>query len=109
MSKIVVAKLVRLAKDGDHYNKELVAKVMRTSAKVDDDFVKEFNKTWKTSGQLYIVDEDKTKQRDEKLNGKNENNDREELKSQADELGISYPKNIKTENLKQKIEDHLNS
>ena len=67
MSKIVVAKKVRLGKDGNKFSKKLIAQVERTNAKVDDEFIKGFNENWKTSGRLYIVDEELTKERDEKL------------------------------------------
>lgn len=67
MSKIVVAKLVRLGKDGDSFSKKLEAAEIRTSAKVNEDYVKGFNANWKTSGQLYIINEKATKEREESL------------------------------------------
>lgn len=67
MSKIVVAKLVRLGKDGDSFSKKLEAAVLRTNAKIDDEYLNGFNANWKTSGQLYIVDEKATKEREEAL------------------------------------------
>ena len=67
MSKIVVAKLVRLGQDGNSFKKDLIAKTMRTNAKVDDEYLKEFNASWKTRGQLYIIDEDATRVRNEAL------------------------------------------
>lgn len=70
MSKIVVAKLLRLGKDGDKFSKKLIAKVERTNAKVDDEFIKRFNDNWKTSGRIYEIDKEATKLRDEALKPK---------------------------------------
>lgn len=61
---ISVYKLIRLAKDGDSFKKDLVAQTLRTSVKIDDEFVEEFNKKWKTSGQLYVKDSKLTKARE---------------------------------------------
>ncbi len=70
MSKIVVAKLLRLGKDGDNFSKKLIAQVERANAKIDDDFIKSFNTNWKTSGRIYEIDKEATKLRDEKLKPK---------------------------------------
>lgn len=70
MSKIVVAKLIRLGKDGDKYKKDIHAHIMRTSAKVEVSYIEEFNKRWETSGQLYIVDKELTAKRDEEIEPK---------------------------------------
>lgn len=109
MSKIVVAKKVRLGMDGDQFNKDLIAKVERTNAKVDDEYLKDFNKNWKTSGRLYIVDEKATAERDASLTkeakpSKDSSKDvREALKKEADDMGLEYPKNISNEKLAELI------
>lgn len=64
MSKIVVCKLVRLGMDGDKFKKELVAQEERTSVKITKEEMTKQNKLWKTTGRLYILDEDKTKERE---------------------------------------------
>jgi hypothetical protein len=74
MSKIVVAKLVRLGKDGDKFKKDLIAQTERTNAKVDEDYVKECNANWETSGRLYIVDKEATEKRNEEVKGYPNNN-----------------------------------
>ena len=105
MSKIMVAKLVRLGINGNNFDKKLIAKVERTNAKIDDEQIERFNQSWKTSGRLYIVDEDLTKERNNELAKKAPKADdnskaiREALKAEADDLGIEYKKNIKTEAL----------
>jgi HD superfamily phosphohydrolase len=110
MEKIVVCKLVRLAKNGDSFDQKLVAQELRTNAKVDDEYMKRFNENWKTSGQMYIMDEAKTKERDE-LSVKQEvkkeevKSLREQLKEEAKELGLTYPKNISNEKLAELIGD----
>lgn len=113
MQEIVVAKLIRLGKNGDSFDKKLVAQVMRTNAKVSKDYIEQFNATWQDRGQLYIIDEEKTKERNEKLISKEEvkTNDaelsiREALKKEADELGIEYAKNISNEKLAEKISNY---
>jgi hypothetical protein len=105
MEKIVVAKLVRLGKDGDNFSKDLIAKEERTNAKVHMDYLDEMNKNWKTSGRLYIIDEKATKERDEKVNPKPKLSERDKLKAKADEMGLTYAKNIKTEKLAELIKD----
>ena len=68
MEKILVCKLHRLAKDGDHFKKNIVAAVLRTNAKIGESYYNRFNANWKTSGQIYELDEAKTKERDEIYN-----------------------------------------
>lgn len=75
MSKIVVAKLVRLGKDGDKFSQKMIAKTERINAKVDDEFIKEFNENWETSGRMYVINDKLTKERDESLNSKKEKKD----------------------------------
>jgi hypothetical protein len=70
MGKIVVARLVRLGQDGGKFKRNLIAETIRSNAKVDSDYVKEFNKLWETKGQLYEVDKEATKKRDESLKPK---------------------------------------
>jgi len=65
---IVVAKLVRLGKDGDSFKKDNHINVVRKAAKVDEAYVKGFNKSWEVSGQLYVIDKEATKKRDDLLN-----------------------------------------
>ena len=72
MGKIVVAKLIRLGKDGDTFNKKLVGKVLRERAIVEEAYVKEFNKNWKTSGQLYEINTKATTERNKSLDKKAE-------------------------------------
>lgn len=101
MDKIVVANLFRLGKDGDKFSMKFKTGV-RSKAKVGVDYVKTFNANWKTSGMVYEIDEKATKERDEsvlKANNPIAKLTRDELKEKADEMGIEYPKNIKTEKL----------
>jgi len=124
MSKIVVAKLVRLGKDGDHFKKDMIAKEMRTNAKVDDEYLKEFNSQWKKRGQLYIIDKEATAERDRIIDGEPEltqeqkekiekdkqekvarKAERDALKEEAKDLKLEYPKTITNEKLKELIED----
>ena len=114
MSEIKVCKLIRLAKDGDHFKKDVTAHVMRTSAKIPADYIEQFNSQWKSRGQLYIVDEEATKNRNELVAKKMAKNapendgevSRDQLKEIADSLGIEYAKNIKTEKLQELIDSH---
>ena len=124
MSKIVVARLLRLGKDGDNFSKKMIAQVERTNAKVDDDFVEEFNSNWKTSGRIYEINEKATKERDEKVYWaslsdeekaevkkqraelaskqkieKEAKDKRLALLSEATELKLEFAKNIPTEKL----------
>ena len=69
MSKIVVAKLYRLGRDGDSFTKKFKT-TLRESVKIDDEYITNFNKNWQSSGQLYEIDEKATKTRNEKLNPK---------------------------------------
>lgn len=109
MSKIVVAKLVRLGKDGDNFSKDLIAKVERTNAKVDDDYIKEVNANYKTTGRLYVVDEEATEERDSKLNG-SLNEEDEKIRSEYKELFGKLPdKRMKIETVRLKIDEKLNS
>jgi len=106
-NKIVVATLYRLGKAGDSFNKDFKTK-MRSKAKVTEDYVNTVNANWKTAGQLYVIDEKATKERDELVNKPNDSIaklTRDELKEKADEMGIEYPKNIKTEKLKELIKE----
>lgn len=105
MQKIVVAKLVRLAKDGDSFKKDIHAQIMRTNAKISEQYIAEFNVNWQTRGLLYIIDEKLTKERDEQIqkNDPKELSIRESLKKEADELGIPYAKNISNEKLAELI------
>ena len=108
MDKIVVANLYRLGKDGDKFSKTFKTRV-RSKAKIGEDYVKKCNANWKTSGQIYEIDEVATKERDEEIAlSKNKKLmvqfnkveiTRDELKEKADGLGITYPKNIKTDKL----------
>jgi len=91
MQKIIVAKLVRLGKDGDSFSQKLIAQVMRTNAKVTEQYIEQFNSNWKDRGQMYIVDEEKTKERNELLSTSEKANSpelsiREALKKEADEM-----------------------
>jgi len=120
MQKIVVAKLVRLAKDGDSFKKDIHAQVMRTNAKVSEQYINEFNVNWQTRGQLYIIDEKLTKERDEALlKGEVKVKEvkkvteekqidpkkaiRDALKKEADELGLEYRNNLSNEKLAELI------
>jgi hypothetical protein len=107
MSKIVVAKLVRLGKDGDNFNKGLIAKEERTNAKVEEDFIKEFNSNWKTSGRLYIVDKEATEKRDSDLQGNDE--ELEAAKQRYLELFGKAPNGkMKLETMLEKIKEKEN-
>ena len=59
---------------------------------------------------IYEIDEKATKERDEKVahaNNPLSKMTRDELKEKADELGIDYPKNIKTDKLKELLNGHV--
>lgn len=101
MSKIVVAKKVRLGKDGDAFKKDLVAQVERTNVKIDDEYIKEFNQDWKTTGRLFIIDKEATEKRNS-----TDKPDRDALKAKATELGLEFKANIKTDVLIKLIEDN---
>jgi len=116
MNNIVVAKLIRLGKDGDKFKKEMTAQVERTNAKIDRDYVEDYNKHWKTRGRIYIIDEKATIERNKLLSGDSplsrddlkakaasEQLLRDDLKAQATELGIEFKNNIKTDVLIKKI------
>ena len=108
MSKIVVAKLSRLGKDGDHFSLKFKTEV-RSKVKIDDDYIKEFNANWKTSGMFYDIDAEATKERDEKLAKANDplaKMTRDELKEKADDLGLEYQNNIKTNKLIELIKEN---
>ena len=47
---------------------------LRSDVKIDKDYVEQFNKDWKTSGQFYEIDEKATAERNEKLNGSDNSN-----------------------------------
>ncbi len=98
MSKIVVAKLVRLGKNGDRFDKKMIAKEERTSVKIDNEQIEMFNKNWEVSGRLYVIDEEATKERN-KLFTPKDMPDRDELKKEAESLGIEFKGNIKTKQL----------
>lgn len=105
MNKIVVAKLVRLGKDGDKFKKDLVAQVERTNAKVDIDYLEEFNTNWETSGRLYIIDDKLTEERDKNLKG---NSDDELLKAKERYLelfGKAPNGKMKLETMLEKIKE----
>lgn len=115
-NKIVVATLYRLGKAGDSFNKDFKTK-MRSKAKVSEDYVNTCNANWKTAGQLYVIDEKATKERDELLNPPKKENlkfiineieiTRDQLKEKANEMGIEYPKNIKTDKLIELLNGHV--
>lgn len=107
MNKIVVAKLVRLGKDGDKFSKGLVAKIERTNAKVDEDYIKEHNANWRTSGRLYIVDKEATEKRNSDVKEVKQP-DRDALKAKATELKLEFKANIKTDALIKLIKDKEN-
>lgn len=67
MGKIVVADLFRLGKNGDKYDENLKVP-LRTNVKIDSDHIKSFNAQKSTSGQMYVVKEKETKERDEQIN-----------------------------------------
>jgi len=108
---IVVAKLIRLGKNGDKFDKKLIAEEMRSNAKIERDYVEQFNKNWQSRGQMYVINEEATAKRDAELSKKQsdpetpENNEREQVKQLADDLGIEYPKNMPTSRLKELIEE----
>lgn len=110
MSKIVVAKLVRLGQNGDHFDKNMVAQVMRTNAKVDSDYIEKFNESWKTKGQMYIIDEQATKERDLSQNKSDAKGEEKAIRAalflEAREIGLSPAKNISTEDLQKLINEN---
>lgn len=113
MSKIVVAKLVRLGQDGGVFKKELSAKTLRTSVKIDASEMEAFNKLWKQKGQLYILDEEATKKRDEKLKVENNpsGNDSEEKRfiiQEAEKLGHKLDGRKSLETLKSEFQEIAN-
>lgn len=67
---LLVCKLYRLAKDGDNFSKELKAATLRTNAKISQEYLDQKNAGWKISGQLYEVDEEATKKRNEAIKPK---------------------------------------
>lgn len=77
---ISVYRLVRLAKEGDHFSKDTVVRELRTDVKMDDDFVKDYNKAWKTTGQMYVLDKKLTGERDKKLNPEPKKETKQETK-----------------------------
>jgi hypothetical protein len=92
MSKLVVCKYVRLAKDGDSFKKDLIASELRTNVKIDDQFVKEHNRSWKTTGHLYIVDEKATKARNDAIKEAEEaKNPKKPTASKADPKADAKP------------------
>lgn len=109
---IVVAKKIRLGKDGDKFKKNLVAAVLRTSVKIDKYELEKANELWKMSGIIYEIDEEKTKERNELLSksdnsGSDKKAEREAAIARAKDLGIDFPKNIKTEKLLELIDEKL--
>lgn len=110
MSKIVVAKLVRLGQNGDRFDKNMIAQVMRTNAKVDSDYIVKFNETWATRGQMYIIDETATKERDSLLSKSNAKDEEKAIRAalflEAKSIGLSPAKTIKTEDLQNLINEN---
>lgn len=71
MSKLVVANLFRLGRNGDKFSKDFKT-TLRTGVVIDENYVNDFNKNWKVSGQFYEIDKEATDKRNNKLNGNNE-------------------------------------
>jgi hypothetical protein len=102
MGKIIVARKYRLMRDGEKFT-ESGKKEIRSNVKLDEDFVAQFNATTKTSGHMYEIDVEATKQRDALISAKEAKPvqalDREALKLEAIELGIEFAANIPTKSL----------
>lgn len=110
MSKIVVAKLVRLGQNGDRFDQNMIAQVMRTNAKIDSDYIVKFNETWATRGQMYIIDETATKERDSLLSKSTAKDEEKAIRAalflEAKSIGLSPAKTIKTEDLQNLINEN---
>ena len=104
MSRIVVAKLVRLGQDGNVFKKDMHAKTLRTSVKIDETEIQEFNKHWKNKGQLYIIDKEATEKRDLILETPAENSEKE---TPAEGHKLDGRKSLKT--LKAELEEIQNN
>lgn len=108
MNRIVVCRKVRLGSDGGKFSRKLIAAVELSACKITDDYMEEQNRNWKISGRYYELDEKATKEREERIAKENDpisKMTRDELKEKADEMGIEYPKNIKTEKLIELIKE----
>ena len=102
---IAVYKKCRLVEVNNYkFNPKGLKKEMRT-VKIDSMDADEFNRNASTSGILYVLDEESTKERNESLEPKKVI-DRDELKAKADELGLEYQNNIKTDKLIELIEQN---
>lgn len=98
--KIVVCKKYRLIEQsGGKFKNNDMRKLMRSKVVISKLDFDTLNSSFETSGIIYEIDEDKTKElfSVEKL-------DRDALKNEADKMGLDYPKNIKTDALKELIE-----
>ena len=106
MSRTVICKKLRLGKDGNTYSKKLIAEVERTNAKISESYVKEFNKNYKNSGRIYVIDEEATAKRDALIKSK-ATPDRDALKKQATEMGLEFKNNITTKKLQDLINGNI--
>lgn len=79
-NEILVCKKLRLGKDGDSFSKKLIAQEERTSVKITRGDMEEFNKSWDKSGRLYVIDEEKTAERNKALNPEPEVKSIEQMK-----------------------------
>lgn len=71
MGNLVVAKLYRLGRDGDKVKEEYKTE-LRSRVIIDSDELEVFNSGKSVSGQMYVVDEIATKQRNEDVKQKAE-------------------------------------
>jgi len=94
MSKIVVCKKFRLVEisQGEFKNNDM-KKLERSSVKISEEDVKNFNAGYKTSGIIYEIDEKATKERN------TPKVDRDALKLEATNLKLEFADNIPTPKL----------
>jgi hypothetical protein len=103
MEIVVVKKFRLIEKSKGKFKVNEHRKLLRSSVKITRDEVSDYNKVAETTGIYWEVDEKATEER----NGNKEPKlDREAIKKQADELGIEYQKNIKTDALLKLIEEN---
>lgn len=94
-------RLVEVNKDSV-FKLDGLSKVMRKGVKITAEVAAEYNRTAKSSGILYELDEEATAEREQALNPEPQV-DRDALKAEATELGIEFHSAIKTDQLIAKI------
>lgn len=101
---IVVCKKYRLIDKSDgKFKINEMRKELRSSVKIDEIYVEAQNKLAKTSGIYYEVDKKATEERNKSLEPKP---DRKALIAEANDMGLEFAKNIKTDQLIALIEEN---